>query len=168
MGVPLDQWTQAVENPGNYYRSLLVNPAIARVGAALGLNPPAVAYAQWYAARSPEDQYNLGPRASADFSNVLAGDWLQNARQRRVNLQGLSAGGQDAQLKAAQARTVADQGHAQAQLGANTNAILLESATQNNEANEATVRAVTAQSQLMQNENEARRDADELRLDAPP
>ena len=168
MGVPLDQWTEAVENPGNYYRSILVNPAIARVGVSSGMTQPAIAYAQWYAQRSPEDRYNLGARASVDFSNLMTGDWLQNSKQRRINLQGLAAGGQDAQAKAAQARTVADQQHAQAQLSANTNAILLESAAQNTGANEATVRAVTAQSRLLQDENEARRNGEELRLDAPP
>ena len=168
MGVPLDQWTQAVENPGSYYRSILVSPAIARVGTSAGLTAAAVAYAQWYAQRSPEDRYNLGGGASVDFSNLMAGDWLQESRQRRVNLQGLAAGSQDAQAKAAKAQTLADQQHAQAQLSGNTNAILLESAAQATNANEAAVRAVAAQSRLLQDENEARRNGEELRLDAPP
>jgi hypothetical protein len=168
MGVPLDQWAQAVENPTTAYRTLLVDPAIARLGAAAGLNAPTVAYAQWYAARTPEDQANLGSRAAADFSNLLASDWLQNARQRRVNLQGLAAGGQDASAKAAAAATLSDQQHAQAQLSAGTNAILVESAVQSADANETTVRAIGAQNRLLQDQGDARRNADELRLDAPP
>jgi len=168
MGVPLDQWTQAVENPAAYYRTILVNPAISRVGGAAGMTQPTIAYAQWYAARAPEDQYNLGSQASVDFSNLLTNDWLQNAKQRRINLQGLAAGGQDAQAKAGQAQTLADQQHAQAQISAGTNAILLETAAQNADANEMAVRAINAQNQILQDQNEARRNADELRLDAPP
>jgi hypothetical protein len=168
MGVPLGQWALAVENPTAYYRTILVNPAIARVGGSAGMAQPTIGYAQWYAARTPEDQYNLGPRASVDFSDLLANDWLQNAKQRRVNLQGLAAGGQDAQAKAGQAQTVADQQHAQAQISAGTNAILLESAVQNADASETTIRAIHAQNQILPDQGEARRNADELRLDSPP
>jgi len=168
MGVPLDQWTQAVESPNTYYRTILVNPAISRVGLSAGMSQPTIAYAQWYAARTPEDQYNLGSQASVDFSNLMASDWLQNAKQRRTNLQGLAAGGQDAQAKAAQAQTLSDQQHAQAQLSAGANAILLESAVQNADASETTVRAINAQNQILRDQGEARRNADEVRLDAPP
>jgi hypothetical protein len=168
MGVPLDQWAQAVENPGAYYRAILVNPAIARVGGSAGMTDPAIAYTQWYAARSPEDRYNMDARASVDFSNLLANDWLGNSRQRRINLQGLAAGGQDAQAKAGQAQTLADQQHAQAQISAATNSILLESAAQAADANESSVRAVAAQNRILQEQNESLRNAEELRLDAPP
>jgi hypothetical protein len=168
MGVPLAQWAQAVENPNAYYRAILVDPAIARVGAAAGLASPAIAYAQWYAARSPEDQANLSTRAAVDLSNLLEGDWLQNAKQRRVNLQALAAGEQDAGARADRAQTLADQQHAQSQLSANANAILLQSAVQNADAGEAAVRAIHAQNQILQDQDESRRNAEEMRLDAPP
>ncbi len=166
MGVPLAQWTLAVENPGLFYRTLLVNPAIARIAGAAGLNPSTAAYLQWYSARSAEDQYNLGTRAAIDMSHLLTGDWLQGAKQRRVNLQGLAAGNQDGLTKAAAAQTLVDQAHVAAQLQAGTNAILIESAAQTTEAREAAVRAAISQNQMLQEQNEERRNADELRLDA--
>ena len=168
MGVPLDQWTQAVQSPNDYYRNILVNPAIERIGGSAGMSEPEIAYTQWYAARSPEDQANLSVRASVDLSNLLTNGFLQSTKQRRVNLQGLSSANQDAQNKAASAQTLADQQHAQSQLGANTNAILLESATQNATASEAAVRAVHAQSQLLQDQNEAQRAAEILKSDFEP
>jgi hypothetical protein len=168
MGVPPGQWTQAVENPVGYYRSILVGPAIARLGAAAGLAAPAIAYAQWYASRSPEDRANLEPRASQDISSLLAADWLQGSRQRRVNLQGLATAGRDAQVRSGAAQTVADQQRVQAQLSAGTNSILLESAAQAADANEAAVRQLGAQGRMLQDQDDARRNADEMRLDAPP
>jgi hypothetical protein len=166
MGVPPDRWTQAVENPNGYYRAILVDPAIARVGTAAGLPSPAIAYAQWYAARSPEDQLNLGAHASADLAAMLASDWLGEARNRRVNLQALAAENQGAGTQAGRAQTLADQQQAQTRLSTGTNAILLESAVQNAEAGETTVRALHAQNQILQAEGESRRNAEEMQLDA--
>jgi hypothetical protein len=168
LGVPLENWTQAIGNPNAYYRSILVNPAIARVGGSSGLSSPAIAYAQWYAALSPEDQGNLGARAAADLSNLLTGDWLQGAEQRRVNLQALAAEDRSARSEASRALTLADQQHAQAQLSGGTNAILIESAVQSTGAAEAGVRAIHAQSQLLQEEEDGRRNAEEMQIDAPP
>ena len=168
LGVPLEQWSQAVENPTGFYRSVLVNPAIERLGASAGISAPSIAYAQWYAARSPEDQGNLGGAAAADFSGLLAGDWLGAARQRRVNLEGLAASNQDAGNQGGSARTLEDQQHAQSRLSTATNAILLESAAQNADAAEVSVRAAGAQTRLLQDQGEAQRDAGEMRLDAPP
>jgi hypothetical protein len=168
MGVPLEQWAQAVETPGAYYRTILVNPALARLGASAGLAQPSVAYAQWYAARSPEDQNNLGTGASADLANLLAADWLGSARQRRINLDGLAAASRDAGNQAGQAQTLVDQQHAQTQLSADTNAILLESAVQNTNATEVSVRAAGAQNQILRDQDEMRRNAEEMRLDAAP
>ncbi len=166
MGVPADRWAEAVGNPGAFYRAVLVDPAIARVGASAGLTSAAVAYAQWYAARSPEDRLNLGSRAPADLASVLAADWLDNARNRRVNLQALAAEAQLAGAQAGRARTVSEQQHTRARLGADTNSILLESAVQNTEAGEATVRALQAQNRIMQEQDDSRRNADEVQLDA--
>jgi len=168
MGVPLDQWTQAVQNPNDYFRNILINPAIERIGGSAGMSQPQIAYTQWYAALSPEDQSNLSVRAAVDLSDLLTNGWLQSTEQRRVNLQALSAANQNAQNKAAAAQTLTDQQHAQSQLGANTNAILLESAAQNADASEATVRAVHAQNQLMQDQNEAQRAAEILKTDFQP
>jgi hypothetical protein len=168
LGVPLSSWTQAVENPNAYYRAILVEPAIARVGASANLTSPSIAYAQWYAALSPEDQANAGARSAADLSNLLASDWLQNAKQRRVNLEALAAADQSARSQASQAQTLADQQHAQAQLSAGANAILLESAAQNTDAAEAGVRALHAQNQILQHQDDGRRNAEELQLDAAP
>jgi hypothetical protein len=166
LGVPPDSWAQAVENPNAAYRAILVDPAIARVGAAAGLASPAITYAQWYAARSPEDRHNLAARAAVDLAAVLAGDFLNEARKRRVNLQALAVEGQGAGAQAGRAQTVADQQHAQARLASGTNAILLESAVQNAEAGETTVRALHAQNQLLQEQGESRRNAEEMQLDA--
>ena len=166
MGVTPDQWTRTVENPNGYYRTAMVDPALTRAGAAAGPASPALAYAQWYAARSPEDQRNLGARASADFAATLASDWLGEARNRRINLQALAAENQTAGTQAGRARTLADQQEAQARLGAETNAILLESAVQNAEAGETAVRALHAQNEILRDEGEGRRNAEEMRLDA--
>ncbi len=166
LGVSADRWAQAVEQPGGYYQSVLVDPAIARIGTAAGLDSTAIAYAQWYAARSPEDQRNLGARAAADLAAVLASDWLGGARNRRVNLQALALESQGAEAQAGRARTLADQQQAQARLGAGANAILLESAVQNAEAGETTVRALQAQNRILQEQGESRRNADEMQLDA--
>jgi hypothetical protein len=168
MGVPLESWAQAVENPNAYYRSILVDPAIARVGGSVNAASPAAAYAQWYGALSAEDRGNMGTRATTDLSNLLAGDWLQRAEQRRVNLEGLAAGDRIARVQASQAATTADQQHAQAQLSAGANAILLETAAQNADAADTTVRALHAQNQILQEQDEGRRDADEMQIDAPP
>ena len=168
MGVPLDKWTQAVGNPVAFYRSILVQPAIARIGGSAGLAPSTVSYLQWYATRSPEDQYNLGPQASNDVSNLLNGAWLEGSEKRRLNLQGLSAANRDAQSKAAQAKTLTDQQHVQAQLHADTNAILIESASQATAAQEALLRTVGSQNQILQDRDEVLRNADEIRLDLPP
>ncbi len=167
MGVSPVQWTLSVEGPGSYYSAILADPAIARSGGAAAV-PPAATYAQWYAARTPEDRLNQAAQASLDISSLLAADWLGAARTRRVNLQGLAAGSQDAGARAGQARTIADQQHAQAQLSAGTNAILLETAAQNADAAEMQVRAIGAQGRAAQDRNEAERNAGELRLDADP
>ena len=127
-----------------------------------------VAYTQWYAARSSEDQHNLATRAAVDLSDLLANGWLQDTQQRRVNLQGLSSANSSAGTKATQAQTLSDQQHAQAQLSGNTNAILLESAAQNANASEAAVRAAHAQTQLLQDRNDTQRAQDILRSDFEP
>lgn len=168
MGVPVGQWAQAVENPNSFYRNILVDPALERLGASAGLGSQAIAYAQWYAARSPEDRNNLGAGASADFSSLLADDWLGGARQRRVNLEGLAAASSSASGQAAGAQTLVDQQHAQAQLSAQTNAILLESAVQSADATEVAARAAGAQNEILRTQGEIRRNAGEMQLDAPP
>ena len=165
LGVPVDQWIQAVENPTGFLRTILTNPAIARVGGAAGLNSSSVAYAQWYAARSPEDQANLGGRSAADLSNLMAGDWLRSAQQRRVNLQAISAECETAKGAAGQAGSLSSLQQAQAQLSAGANHILLETAAQAADAQEAAVRAAGVQNRLLQDAGEARRDASELQLD---
>ncbi len=167
MGVPLDQWVKIIEKPNEYFRTILVNEAIQRVGGAVGLNDPEIAYVQWYAARAATDQYNLSVRAAVDLSNLLTDRWLEKTKERRVNLQALSAANQDAQTKASRAETLIEQQHAQAHLEANTNSILLETAAQTADANEAAVRAVYAQNQLLEAQNEAQRNADALRLNTP-
>ena len=167
LGVPLPQWAQAVEHPTAFYRDLLVAPALARLGEAAGWSQPTQAYVQWYAARSAEDQRNLGPRAASDFAHLLNQDWLGAAQTRRVNLQALAASGQAAEAAAARAATLADQQHAQAQLSGRTNQILLEAAAQSGEAQEAAVRASGAQSRLLEDQSDARRDSAEMALDVP-
>ncbi len=167
MGVPLDRWTKIIEQPNEYFRTILVNEAIQRVGNAVGLNDPEIAYVQWYTSRAASDQYNLRVRAAVDLSNLLTDRWLENTKQRRVNLQALSAANTEAQTKASEAQTLVEQQHAQAHLDANTNAILLEAAVQTADADEATVRALHAQNQLLEAQNEAQRNADALRLNTP-
>ena len=167
LGVPAGLWVQAIEHPTAFYRDILVNPAINRAGASAGLGSPAIAYAQWYAARSPEDQANLGGRAATDISDLLAGDWLQAAMRRRVNLQALAAESEAAQTEAGRAQTLADQQHAQSRLSAGANHILLEAAAQAADAQETTARAANAQTRIFQEADEARRNAGELQLDLP-
>ena len=165
LGLSLAQWTQAVENPTAYYRNQLIAPALARLGQSAGWSAPTVAYAQWYAAQSPEDQANLGAHAASDLAQLMNQDWLQAAQVRRVNLQALAAGGRAAELQAGQAATLADQQHAQAQMSGRTNQILLEAAAQNGDAQEAAVRTAGAQSRLLEAQADARRDAAEMALD---
>lgn len=164
MGVPLSAWTQSVQSPNDYYRTILVDPAIERVGGSVGMSTPEVAYTQWYAARTPEDQYNLRTTASVDLASLLTNGWLQTTQQRRVNLQALASANQDAQTKGAQSQTLTDQQHAQNQASTTTNSILLETAAQNAGANEAVIRAVHAQAELLSDQTEAQRNADQLRL----
>lgn len=166
LGQTVDAWTQAVENPTGSYRAVLAGPALTRAGAAPASAAPALAYAQWYSTRSAEDQLNLGAPAAADFAAALASDWLGAARDRRVALQALAAEAQGAGAQADRARTVSDQQHAQARLGAGTNAILLESAAQSAGAGEAAVRALQAQNRILQDQGESWRNAEELQLDA--
>lgn len=167
LGVPLPQWLQAVEHPTAFYRDLLVAPALARLGEAAGWSQPTQAYVQWYAAQSAEDQRNLGPRAASDFAHLLNQDWLGAAQTRRVNLQALAASGQAAEAAATRAATLADQQRAQAQLSGRTNQILLEAAAQSGDAQEAAVRASGAQSRLLEDQSDARRDSAEMALDVP-
>jgi hypothetical protein len=168
LGVPVDQWVLAVENPTAFYRDILTAPAIARVGSSAGLTPEAVAYAQWYSSRGPEDRANLGGRAAVDVAHLLAADWLSDSKQRRVNLQALSAKAQAAENDSGQAQTVADVAHTQARIAATANQVLLESAAQAADAQEAALRAAGAQSELMLEQNDARRDAAEIQLNMPP
>ena len=165
LGVSVAQWIQAVENPTAFLRTILTNPAIARVGSSAGLSSPSISYAQWYAARTPEDQANLGSRSAADFSNLTAGDWLQSAEQRRINLQALAAESETAKSAAGQAQTLSTLQQAQAQLNAGANHILLETAAQAADAQETAVRAASVQNRLLQDAGEVRRDAAELQLD---
>lgn len=167
LGVPAARWIEAIEHPGTFYRDILVNPAISRVGASTGLDSPAVAYAQWYASRSAEDRANLGGRAAAEISDLLASDWLKASRQRRVNLQALAAENTAAQAESGGARSLADQQHAQARIGANSNHILIEAAAQAADAQETAARAAGAQSRILRDSDEARRNAAELQLDLP-
>jgi hypothetical protein len=168
LGVPLGLWTLAVENPTAFYRTVLTAPAIERVGSSAGLTPSAVAYAQWYSNRSPEDQANLGGRAAVDVSNLLESDWLKGSRQRRVNLQSLSAMAQASENASGQGQTLADQARSQAQIAATTNRVLIESASQAAAAQESALRAAGAQSVLLQEQNDARRDAAQLQLNLSP
>jgi len=168
MGVPLESWTEAIENPASFLRTALVEPAIERVGSAAGASEPAGSYAQWFSSRTTEDQANIEARASVDFSALLGADWLGQARLRRVNLLGLAAAERDAEDRAARAGTMAELARAHAQLGASAGAILLETAAQNAGAAEAGVAAVHAQNRLLAEESEARRDEAEMRLDCPP
>jgi hypothetical protein len=165
LGLTPAGWQQAVETPTGYLRALLVGPALARAGSA-DPGAPASTYAQWYSGRSAEDQQNLGGQGAVDLASVLAGDWLDGARKRRMNLEGLAAENQAAGTQAAQAQTLADLAHGQTRLGTAANAILLESAVQATEAGEAAVRALEAQNQLVEEAEAHRRDAEELQLDA--
>ena len=168
LGVPLEAWTLAVENPTSFYRTVLTAPAIERVGDSYGLTPGAVAYAQWYSSRSPEDQANIGSRAAADVASLLESDWLMGSKQRRVNLQGLSAMAQAAENNAGQGQTLADQARSQSQIAATTNRVLLESASQAAAAQETALRAAGAQRALIQEQSDARRDAAQLQLNMEP
>ena len=168
LGVPLDRWTLAIENPTAFYRQILTAPAIARVGGSAGMTPAAVAYAQWYSSRAPEDQANLGGRAAVDVAHLLAADWLNDSKQRRINLQALSAKAQAAEGNSGPAQTLADVARAQAQMAATTNHVLLESAAQAAGAQETALRAAGAQSELILEQNDARRDAAQMQLNMPP
>lgn len=165
LGVPLGQWALAVENPTAFLRDVLIGPAVARIGASAGLSPSSIAYAQWYAARTPEDQANLGARAAGDLSSLLASDWLQDSRTRRVNLQGLAAANQADGAKASQAGTIIDLERAHASLASDTNSILVEAAAQGAAAAENSVSTLQAQNRLLQEQADLQRGADELRLD---
>jgi hypothetical protein len=168
LGVPLDQWTLAIENPTAFYRQILTAPAIARVGGSAGMTPAAIAYAQWYSSRAPEDQANLGGRAAVDVAHLLEADWLNDSKQRRISLQALSAKAQAAESSSGSAQTLADVAHTQAQIAATTNHVLLESAAQAAGAQETALRAAGAQSELMLEQNDARRDAAQMQLNMPP
>jgi hypothetical protein len=168
LGVPLDQWMLAVENPTAFYRQILTGPAMARVGGSAGMTPAAVAYAQWYSSRTPEDQANLGGRAAVDVAHLLEADWLNGSQQRRISLQALSAKAQAAESGSGAAQTLADVAHTQAQMAATANHVLLESAAQAAGAQETALRAAGAQNELMLEENDARRDAAQMQLNMPP
>jgi hypothetical protein len=168
LGVPLDQWILAVQNPTAFYRDILTAPAIARVGSSAGLTPAAVAYAQWYSSLTQEDRANLGGRAAVDVAHLLAADWLNGSEQRRINIQALSAKAQEAESDTSHAQTLADVAHTQARIFATTNHVLLESAAQAADAQETALRAAGAQSELLLEQNDARRDAAEIQLNMPP
>jgi hypothetical protein len=168
LGVPLDQWALAIESPTAFYRQILTDPAIARVGGSAGMTPASVAYAQWYSSRAPEDQANLGGRAAVDVAHLLEADWLNDSKQRRISLQALSAKAQAAESSSGSAQTLADVAHTQAQIAATTNHVLLESAAQAAGAQETALRAAGAQSELMLEQNDARRDAAQMQLNMPP
>jgi hypothetical protein len=168
LGVPLDQWTLAIENPTAFYRQILAAPAIARVGGSAGMAPAAVAYAQWYSSRAPEDRANLGGRAAVDVAHLLEADWLNDSRQRRISLQALSAKAQAAEGGSGSAQTLADVAHTQAQIAATTNHVLLEAAAQAAGAQETALRAAGAQNELILEQNDARRDAAQMQLNMPP
>jgi hypothetical protein len=168
LGVPLGQWTLAVEHPTAFYRDVLTAPAIARVGGSAGLTPGTVAYAQWYSSLAPEDRSNLGGRAAVDVADLLAADWLANAEQRRINLQALSAKAQEAENGSGRAQTLADVARNHARIAATTNHVLLETAAQAADAEETALRAAGAQSALILEQNDARRDAAQMQLNMPP
>lgn len=165
LGVPLASWATAIQHPIDFYRNALVAPAVERAGLAAGLDSTTVAYAQWYDQESGEDRYNGASRTASDFAQLMSSDWLETARQRRVNLQLLAASGQTAEAAAGSARTQSDQQAAQTQLAANANRILLEAATQSAGAAEAQLRTAGAQQALAEEQRDDRRNAAEMALD---
>ena len=168
LGVPLNVWAEAIESPDSFYCANLVDASIARIGSSEGLSSPAIAYAQWYASLTAADRQNLGALASADIAGTLTDGWLQGTTQRRINLQALSAAAQADEDRGRQAQSLADQQHAQAQIGSLTNQILVESAAQAADAREAIARSASAQSQILLQTDETRRNDAEMRLDAAP
>lgn len=168
LGVPLERWTLAVENPSAFFRDILTAPAIARVGGSAGLTPASIAYAQWYSSRAPEDRSNLGGRAAVDVAHLLAADWLDDSKQRRINLQALSAKAKAAEADSGRTQTLADVARTQARIDATTSQVLLESAAQAAGAQETALRAAGAQSELILEQNDARRDSAEMQLNMPP
>ncbi|HEX3728436.1 MAG TPA: hypothetical protein VHV47_01435 [Opitutaceae bacterium] len=163
LGLPVAQWDEAVGRPNAAAAGLWSGAALERSGTAAPAN-----YAQWYAGRTPEDQYNLARRAAADFSDLLAGAWLQQSRERRVRLEALAAAAGSDRGRAGQAKTSADQQRAQAQLSARANDILLQASVEAAETGEAQVRAAQTQTELLREASESRRNAEEMALDAPP
>ncbi|HVW22055.1 MAG TPA: hypothetical protein VHC86_12645 [Opitutaceae bacterium] len=163
LGLPPAQWDLAVGRPNAIAGGLWAADGAERAGSA----EPAD-YAQWYSGRAPEDQYNLARRAAADLSGLLAGAWLQRGRERRVRLEALAAAAAADRDRAGRAQTSADQQRARAQLAARANDILLQSSAEAAETAEAQVRAAQAQAGLLREAAEARRDAEEMALDAPP
>jgi len=167
LGLSVANWAAAVENPERWYQQAATLPAATHSGASLAAPLSAAAYAQWWTARSAEDQRNLAPQAAADLAAIMAAEWLQNSRTRQTNLQGLAAGNQTDAQSAGQAQTLVDQGKAQAKLSERTNQILLEHSAQSTSAQEATLRSVSAQQTVLESEQEERRNAAALLLDGP-
>jgi hypothetical protein len=167
LGVPPPAWAVGAGRADAEVAAITSAPGTERAGVATSANP-AAGYAAWYASLQPEDQANQGRRAAVDLSNLSAGAWLQGGPQRRTNLQALAAADQQAGATAGQARTASDEQHAQAQLAASTNSILLETAVQGIESSEAGVHALQAGNAVRQEQAEDRRNADVLRIDSPP
>ncbi len=117
--------------------------------------------------RAPEDQRNLGSRAAADLSAMLAAGWLGEAPSRRSEPPGARRGNPgDGARAGAGPDPRRPAAHAQASLSAGTNAILLESAVQNAEAGETTVRALHTRPRSCRKRATAGTNAEEMRLDA--
>lgn len=164
LGLPVSSWLAAVQHPDQLYRAAVVLGATERAALTPG-TANSTGYAQWLASKTPEDQTNLASRSVADVAGLLSTGWLDQAQSRRTNLQALASAAHSAEAASTSAKTVSDQENAHAQLTAQTNRILLETAVQAAGAQDSLVRAAAAQSQLLQSAAEERRDAAEIALD---
>jgi len=164
LGMSLDQWTQIFENPLNYYRNVMINPAINRIGYDSNLSQPTVAYAQWYANQSPEDRANLSIKFENDINELLNSDWLEETKTRKINLQELAIQSKSAQDNSTNATNLSDQQRSQNQLNSINNEILIESATQASAAQDAILRTASLENENLQNIINTKRDSTEVFL----
>jgi hypothetical protein len=164
LGMSMDQWILAIENPTDFYRKALINPAINRLGSTSGLSNPTITYTQWYATQTPDDKINLNFKIQNDINDLMNSDWLGESKTRIINLQELATRSKSALNNATNATTLADQQRSQGQLESINNDILIESAAQNASGQQAVLRTSALNNKNLQQMINNKRDENMLIL----
>ncbi len=86
--IPVGAWNDILSNPNTYYRGMLRNRAISKVGADIGLTGNETQFLEWVNQQDP--QYINKARAAQSLGDLMVDRYLDETKKRRERLQALS------------------------------------------------------------------------------